>query len=57
MIKNRGVSIPLVAEFTFLRNDRDSFNEFQTKFPHNLDTDNTNDKQHIVLPENWYRKS
>jgi hypothetical protein len=53
--KNNGVLIPIVAEFTFLRNDRDSFKNYQTKFPHKLDSDNNKNGKHITLPQNWYK--
>ena len=49
-----GIEIPKIAEFTFLRNDRANFENKQLKFPHKLDYDNTN-KEHIVLPKNWYK--
>ena len=49
-----GVAIPKVAEFTFLRNDRLKIKNTPLKFPHKLDYDNTK-KQHIDLPENWYK--
>jgi hypothetical protein len=49
-----GIEIPRVAEFTFLRNDRTTFENYQSQFPHKLDDDNTNNK-HIALPKNWYK--
>lgn len=51
-----GIEIPRVAEFTFLRNDRSNFDNYQTYFPHKLDFDNTK-KDPIVLPKNWYKSS
>lgn len=51
-----GIEIPRLAEFTFLRNDRISKEEYQNEFPNKLDFDNT-DKIHISLPQNWYKKS
>ncbi len=45
----KGVEIPRVAEFTFLRKDRLKLSEYATQFPHNFDFDNTG-KKSIVLP-------
>ena len=52
----RGLPIPPVAEFTFLRRDRITQSKFATKFPHPLDRVNS-DSEEIVLPPNWYRKN
>lgn len=51
-----GIQIPKVAEFTFLRKDRAEFLQYETKFPNELDYDNTS-KKSIVLPKNWYSDS
>ena len=51
---NDGIEIPMVAEFTFIRNDRILEKSPQKSFPHPLDSDNTREKDHIMLPENWY---
>ena len=48
------VELPLVAEFTFIRNDRINSKNYQTNFPHKLDYDNTG-YAHISLPKNWYK--
>jgi len=54
--KYKGIEIPPVMEFTFLNINRiDSF-ERSSKFPHKLDSDNT-DKKTIKLPGNWYTKT
>jgi len=50
-----GISIPVAAEFTFLRNDRIHSKYPTNRFPHPLDFDCT-DNAHIVLPEDWYRR-
>jgi hypothetical protein len=49
----KGVEIPPVAEFTFLRNDRIVSKYPQTNFPHSLDFDNTSKKK-VILPKRWY---
>lgn len=48
------ISMPRMAEFTFLRNDRITSRKSRSDFPHPLDRDNTSNKS-IVLPEYWYR--
>lgn len=48
-----GLSIPSVAEFTFLRTDRISKPSYTHTFPHPLDVDNT-DKEPFPLPGCWY---
>lgn len=53
--KYKGVEIPSVLEFSFLRNDRISKKERENKFPHKLDIDNLKDKKSIVLPKIWYK--
>jgi len=50
-----GIEIPALAEFTFVRNDREISDKFQHSFPHPLDSDNVNRKT-IVLPKQWYRQ-
>jgi len=47
------LSIPIEAEFTFLRTDRVIDITYARNFPHHLDYDNT-DKQHLTLPNCWY---
>jgi hypothetical protein len=49
----RGISIPILAEFTFLRNDRISDSTYAKTFPHPLDEDNCNNR-HFPLPKSWY---
>lgn len=50
-----GMSVPVAAEFTFLRNDRIHSKAPVKKFPHPLDFDCT-DNESVVLPESWYKK-
>jgi FkbM family methyltransferase len=54
-----GVTIPEVAEFTFLRNDRIDHNNlsYATQFPHPLDGDNTAYLETLALPRSMYRSS
>jgi hypothetical protein len=53
-VKGRGLEIPRVAEFTFLRNDRFRQRGPRRDFPHPLDGDNTR-KRSLPLPQCWYR--
>jgi hypothetical protein len=55
MSKHKGIKIPRMAEFTFLRNDRVDFQGYRSDFPHPLDYDNTM-KDSIDLPSNWFQK-
>lgn len=52
-----GVELPLVAEFTFLRNDRIDRDRvtYADQFPHPLDTDNTEYLATLTLPGSLYR--
>lgn len=50
-----GLSIPPVAEFTFLRNDRIHNPSYVSVLPHPLDFD-TADKPHFPLPACWFGK-
>lgn len=52
-VKVRGVEIPRLAEFTFIRSDRLRGRTFVESFPHPLDFDNT-DQPHMVLPRSLY---
>ena len=52
--KRKGIEIPAIAEFTFVRNDRAISKEFQHIFPHPLDSDNLHRKT-VVLPVQWHR--
>ena len=51
----RGVPIPGVMEFTFLRKDRVSKFVPTNNFPHALDKANVTFKPDTVLPECWYK--
>jgi Methyltransferase FkbM domain len=55
IIYRKGLGIPPVMEFTFLRNDRVLNPSPASVFPHPLDCDN-NSKQHLVLPSCWCGK-
>jgi hypothetical protein len=55
MSEHKGIKIPRMAEFTFIRNDRVDFQGYRFDFPHSLDYDNTR-KKSLHLPSNWYRK-
>lgn len=54
-LQKRGLTIPRLMEFTFLRNDRITNALYQNEFPNPLDSDNYSDKRHITLPECWYK--
>jgi hypothetical protein len=54
VIKYRGLTIPLVMEFTFLRKDRISSKYPTTSFPHALDRANLNEHADTILPKCWY---
>ncbi len=49
----KGLEIPRIAEFTFLRADRISAPGYVTSFPHPLDCDNT-ENESLPLPPWWY---
>lgn len=51
--KKKGIEIPKLMEFTFLRNDRIVNPSHQSVFPHPLDYDNTNNPP-VILPKCWY---
>jgi len=53
-LQMNGLDIPLVMEFTFLRNDRIENRSYQKIFPHPLDYDNNPDGGSLVLPQCWY---
>jgi hypothetical protein len=53
LLNKGGLTIPVVAEFTFLRNDRICNPTYAKVFPHPLDFDNT-DNPHFPLPKCWY---
>jgi hypothetical protein len=44
----------MAAEFTFIRNDRFSTKSHQESFPHKLDTDNSDERESVLLPKIWY---
>jgi hypothetical protein len=53
-VKVKGLTIPPVLEYTFLRKDRvDGLSECDT-FPHPLDRDNSNRHPTVVLPKCFY---
>jgi len=52
--KYRGIPIPPLLEFTFLRRDRLGLNGYRSDFPHPLDRDNTPSPP-VALPRAWYR--
>jgi Methyltransferase FkbM domain len=54
VINYRGLKIPLVMEYTFLRKDRVKSKQSTTVFPHPLDKANIPNKPDRVLPECWY---
>jgi hypothetical protein len=54
--KQNGISIPRVAEFTFIRKDRVSEIDYVKTFPHKLDFDNVIHMNSIKLPQDWYKK-
>lgn len=58
-VSEAGVTLPRVAEFTFLRNDRIDLNNttFATQFPHALDSDNTPSMNTLGLPSSLYRSN
>jgi len=49
-----GIEIPMAAEFSFIRNDRFSTKSHQESFPHKLDTDNSDERESVLLPKIWY---
>lgn len=55
LLNKWGLSIPPVAEFTFLRNDRIHNPSYVNVFPHPLDFDDT-ENPHFALPACWYGK-
>jgi hypothetical protein len=52
----KGVAIPPVLEFTFLRNDRITQKSPATDFPHPLDFKNVKRLEDYALPEVWFKK-
>jgi len=54
MVTCDDISVPRVAEFTFLRRDRSVSTSFATAFPHDLDRDNTENAP-MPLPPIWYQ--
>lgn len=53
LVQHAGIGIPLVAEFTFLRNDRVGETTYAHEFPHPQDRDNTRNPP-LPLPSAWY---
>ena len=57
LMRKRGLAIPPLAEFTFLRRDRlRGPLRHATQFPHPLDADNT-DRPHFALPPCWWAQA
>jgi hypothetical protein len=54
VITINNISIPPLAEFTFIRNDRIKNKKPQQIFPHPLDNDCVSDKKTQVLPKVWF---
>ena len=54
-VMRRGIEIPRVMEFTFLRSDRVGDVGFANTFPHPLDARNVAGRD-LVLPQCWYRR-
>lgn len=52
-VRNAGIELPRVMEFTFLRSDRVLSRRPATTFPHPLDSDNTPQRS-LDLPPCWY---
>ncbi|MGF1484903.1 MAG: FkbM family methyltransferase [Opitutales bacterium] len=52
-LRLRGLEVPRLLEFTFLRRDRMRGQGYATEFPHPLDSDNL-DLAGIALPPCWY---
>ena len=57
MTNLRGVEIPKVAEFTFIRNNRIKKSDLETNFPHPLDFDNDINFKKMILPRVWFRNN
>ena len=55
-VKEHGLKIPKVMEFTFLRRDCLGNCAPRRDFPHPLDVKNVADRRDIVLPWCWYEK-
>jgi hypothetical protein len=53
-LKYKGIEIPPVMEFTFLRKDRVNSMKTKLNFPHNLDFDCVKENETIKLPKCWY---
>jgi hypothetical protein len=54
-LRKAGLVLPPLAEFTFLRRDRLVNPRYADRFPHPLDSDNT-DRPHLSLPRCWWRQ-
>ena len=55
--KLNGVETIQAMEFTFYRNDLSIETEYQTSFPHSLDSDNNPKQSSVALPKSWYKNS
>ena len=54
-VNYKGVLIPPLMEFTFLRKDRISYKSDFSSFPHELDRKNVANYTDFALPECWYK--
>ena len=53
-LKKGNIEIPGVIECTFIRKDRASYTQPQTRFPHRLDITNVPTNPPLPLPKCWY---
>jgi len=53
-VKSMGLELPRIVEITMYRNDRIHDQSYASRFPHQLDADNTS-KPTLPLPRCWYR--
>lgn len=53
-ITKKGITIPRIMEFTFLRKDRVKTRTYATEFPHPLDSANSENGPALSLPSCWY---
>jgi hypothetical protein len=54
-VKFKGITIPSVMEFTFLRKDRIKIKSKIKSFPHHLDMPCTKKRKDFILPNMWYK--
>lgn len=53
----RGIEVPRIAEFTFLRRDRFENTGFASPIPHPLDCENSIHHSPLPLSDDWYTKA